>query len=644
MVGKTIDNYEVVAILGEGGMGIVYKAFDLKLERYVALKILSPQSLTNPNFIARFKREAKNQAKLTHPNIVPVYGFTEDGQIFGIVMEYVEGETLEHLIRRNGHLELTQALSIMKQILTGIGYAHSKGYVHRDIKPSNIIINTEGIVKIMDFGISKSVNESKVITRTGVKIGTILYMSPEQIRAQDPTNQSDIYSIGITFYEMLVGKTPFDFDSDYHIMEAHLKRNPVKLSSQFIDIPPETDNIIGKALHKSLDKRYKTCELFLDDIENLFNTLTNVTTQKKPKQKEKPKPKEKTVVITNEIAPVKKTLKSRIRFYSFTFLFICVFCLLFYYVYTTISQFWKSSDLAQGFSSEVNSGAAAGYHWRTIATPVPNCLNSICFVNDLTGYSCGNQGIIIKTTDGGYSWSTIGDSSGNEYYDVKFISPEKGFIVGEKGLIITTNDGGNTWQKISSDTVNSLFKIFFRKNNYSGFIVGAHGTILKTNDGGINWLPVNSPSGELLYSISFADNNNGVIVGWNGTILKTSDQGRTWIEEKKITDTYLRDVSFDDNNVGIAVGGSGEILRTDDGGNTWSKINSNSFSGFHNVYFSRYNTGFILGNKGEIFISKNSGKNWDGGNSGSFSSLTSITETQSKKIIISTNNGSIITN
>jgi serine/threonine-protein kinase len=146
MVGKTIDNYKVVAILGEGGMGIVYKAFDLKLERFVALKILSPQAFTNPNFIARFKREAKNQAKLTHPNIVPVYGFTEENNTLGIVMEYVEGETLEHLIRRKGHLDLIEALTILEQVLTGIGYAHSKGFVHRDIKPSNIIINNEGIL------------------------------------------------------------------------------------------------------------------------------------------------------------------------------------------------------------------------------------------------------------------------------------------------------------------------------------------------------------------------------------------------------------------------------------------------------------------------------------------------------------------
>jgi serine/threonine-protein kinase len=642
MVGNIIDNYKVIAILGEGGMGIVYKAFDLKLERFVALKILSPQALTNPNFIARFKREAKNQAKLNHTNIVPVYGFTEDNHTFGIVMEYVEGETLEHLIRRKGHLELIEALSILKQILIGIGYAHSKGFVHRDIKPSNIIINNEGVVKIMDFGISKSVNDSKAITKTGVKIGTILYMSPEQVHAQEPTSQSDIYSIGISFYEMLIGKSPFDYESEYQIMEAHLKKNPIKLSSQFADIPSEVDVIMGKAIHKSLDRRYKSCELFLADIEHLLHSITLYPSQKKVKKKEKPE--QISPVLKSEIPGNKHSLRSKIRFYSMAFFFVCLFGLLSYFVYSTLSQFWKSADTEKGFSSDQNTGAAAGYHWKTIASPATSSLNSIFFLTDSIGFSCGNQGIIVKTTDGGNSWITIWDSSGIDMNDVKFISSEKGFIVGEKGLILTTNDVGKTWQKINSDTANSLFKIIFLKNNYTGFIVGAHGTILKTNDGGANWLPVASPSGELLYSISFADINNGVIVGWNGTIINTSDQGKTWVEEKKISDVYLRDVYFDDNDVGIIVGGSGEILRTDDGGKGWSKINSSSFSGFRTVYFSHDHTGFILGNKGEIFISTNSGKSWNGSNFGNFSSLTSITETPSKKIFISTNNGSIMSN
>ena len=494
----------------------------------------------------------------------------------------------------------------------------------------------------MDFGISKSINDTKAITKTGVKIGTILYMSPEQIRAQEPTNQSDIYSLGISFYEMLIGNTPFDHDSEYQIMEGHLKRNPYKLSSQFTDIPPKVDNIIGKALHKSLNSRYKSCEAFLSDVELLLDSLTSLPPEKKARKKDKTK--EKTAEVIKKIPGNKRTIKSRIRFYAVTFFTICLFGFLFYFVYTTISQFWKNAELARGFGSGLNAGAAANYHWKVIAAPSQYSLNSICFVDDSTGFSCGAGGVIIKTTDGGNSWQSIGDSSGTDFYNVNFITKERGFIVGEKGVILSTIDGGKTFRKIDADTANTLFKITFLKNGYKGFIVGAHGTILKTDDGGITWLPVSSPSDELLYSIYFTDDNNGVIAGWNGTILKTSNQGKTWIEEKKISDTYLRDVCFDNENVGIIAGGSGEILRTDDGGNAWSKINSNSFSGFHSVFFSHDHTGFILGSKGEIFISKNLGKSWDGGNSGIFSSLTSITETPSGKIYISANNGSIISN
>ena len=221
MVGGIIENYKIISVLGEGGMGIVYKGFDLKLERYVAIKILNSQALLNPQFVARFKREAKNQAKLNHPNIVPVYGFAEANRTLGIVMEYVEGETLENIIERNGKLGLLESLNVLKQILAGADYAHSKGFVHRDLKPSNIIISTEGVAKIMDFGISKSMFESQGITKTGTKIGTILYMSPEQIKAMEPTAQSDIYSIGISIFEMLRGKTPFDVGNEFQIMEAH---------------------------------------------------------------------------------------------------------------------------------------------------------------------------------------------------------------------------------------------------------------------------------------------------------------------------------------------------------------------------------------------------------------------------------------
>src|SRR5690606_5389657 len=320
--------------LGEGGMGIVYKAFDVKLERYVALKILNSQALNTPQFVERFKREAKNQAKLNHPNIVPVYGFTEEVNIIGIVMEYVEGETLDQLIERKGRLNLLESLKILQQILRGTGYAHSKGFVHRDIKPSNIILNLEGEAKIMDFGISKSLSDTKGITRMGTKLGTVLYMSPEQIKALEPTQQSDIYSIGITFYEMLSGKNPFDIGTDYQIMEAHLKMNPPRLSTMVGNLGNEVDEVLSSAMHKSTKKRYQSTEQFLADVERLIEILEAPLEKRKSKVRTKAGQKNKTSPVNSKLSTQYNGTKiSGLRFYIFAFFFIVMFTGLILFIY-----------------------------------------------------------------------------------------------------------------------------------------------------------------------------------------------------------------------------------------------------------------------------------------------------------------------
>ena len=237
MLGRIIENYKIVSLLGEGGMGTVYKALDIQLDRYTAIKVLNPQQTRNPSFIERFKREAKNQAKLSNPNIVSVYGFVEAKDFLGFVMEYIEGKTVEEYLREYGRLSLNDSIKIMKQVLIGTSYAHTKGFIHRDLKPSNIIIDCKGVVKITDFGIAKSVNESMSLTRTGAKVGTILYMSPEQIKGYDSTIKSDLYSLGITLYEMISGKVPYDFQNEYDILDAHLNSIPVPLSQNFPEIP-----------------------------------------------------------------------------------------------------------------------------------------------------------------------------------------------------------------------------------------------------------------------------------------------------------------------------------------------------------------------------------------------------------------------
>ncbi|MDP2036825.1 MAG: serine/threonine-protein kinase, partial [Ignavibacteria bacterium] len=277
LIGKVIDNFRVVSVLGKGGMGIVYKAYDTRLDRYVAIKLLNSSVLDKERFVERFKREAKNQAKLTHPNIVGVYGFIEYSNLLGIVMEYVEGESLEKVIDRQGRFNLQDVVYILKHLLQGIGYAHQRGFIHRDIKPSNIILNKEGITKIMDFGISKSLVDNNM-TKTGSKVGTVYYMSPEQIRGHDVTNRSDIYSIGCTIYEMIVGQPPFDFPSEYEVMDGHLKKSVPKISDKITGLPEKLEKIITKALQKDANARYANCEEMYAEVLEIDKQLSKIQT------------------------------------------------------------------------------------------------------------------------------------------------------------------------------------------------------------------------------------------------------------------------------------------------------------------------------------------------------------------------------
>ncbi len=641
MIGSKIEHYRIVDILGEGGMGIVYKALDLKLERYVALKILNAQAFSNPQFIARFRREAKNQAKLTHPNIVPVYGLAESENTLGIVMEYVKGETLERIIERERQLGLIESLNILKQILAGAGYAHKQGFVHRDLKPSNIIINHEGVAKIMDFGISKSINDSKAITKTGTKIGTVLYMSPEQIKAQDPTNRSDIYSIGITFYEMLAGVTPFDKGTEFEIMEAHLKKNPVKISSIRKDIPFEVDALINKALNKSPIKRYENCDEFIESIDDLLYKLE--TGNKKIKKIKTKKRKKKTV-------KTKKTnFKSRFRFAFLAVLFLALFGGLFYFVYSTVSDYWKDAgrlnkDITNENISYQSAATANTQGWRTVDNPnVKSRLNSAVFIDDNNGVVCGNNGTILKTGDGGLTWNKVDIGTNLNLWKVFFNKNNTGFILGEKGLLLSSADSGGTWREINSNTAETLFDIYFNKEAVEGLIVGGKGKILKTVDGGNTWNKIDSPTSNLLYSIAFADENNGFIVGWNGTVLKTSDRGTSWQMRDKLGNSYLRDINFNNSAQGIIVGGGGEIFYTGNGGTSWDKVESNTIAGLYAVKFIDNENGYITGGKGEILKTADAGKSWSQVSSGRYVSFFGAASTPSKKIFIIGDNGTILT-
>lgn len=247
MIGETIGKYQITAKLGEGGMGVVYKATDVTLDREVAIKMLHPTLTTEPELKTRFHNEAKINAKLNHPAIITLYDFFYERNSYFIVMEFVQGKTGEDLVMEIGPIPHPRLLPIFRQVISGLAYAHKQGVVHRDIKPSNLIITDPGDVKIMDFGIARIVGSQRM-TSTGVAVGSILYMSPEQIKNQNVDHRSDIYALGITLFEMATGKVPFDSSagSEYEIMQKHIEAVVPSPKSIYPHIPENIESAIIK--------------------------------------------------------------------------------------------------------------------------------------------------------------------------------------------------------------------------------------------------------------------------------------------------------------------------------------------------------------------------------------------------------------
>ena len=253
------ERYEILEILGEGGMAFVYKARDMQLERFVAIKTLKPNYVNQETFVDRFKREAKTAANLNHPNIVQIFDWgIEDEPYF--VMEYIEGNTLTSIISKNRTISLSDILFIGAQVSSGLHAAHQKGLVHRDIKPGNIMITPDGKVKVTDFGIVSLQNEESDITKTGSILGTASYISPEQAQGKPVSIESDLYSLGTVLYELITGKAPFSGDSPISTATKHLTEKPEKPSLFRRALPKGVESAILKLLEKATYDRFKSAE------------------------------------------------------------------------------------------------------------------------------------------------------------------------------------------------------------------------------------------------------------------------------------------------------------------------------------------------------------------------------------------------
>ena len=259
-IGSTIGDYQVVDVLGAGGMGKVYKVRNVISDRIEAMKVLLPDLTSVADLAERFLREIKLQASLVHPNIAQLHtAVRADNQLL-MVMEFVEGQTVDQLLRR-GPLPIDRALDCISQVLTALEFAHARGVIHRDIKPANMMMTPAGVIKLMDFGIAKAADQK--LTITGTTVGSVYYMSPEQIQGASTLDaRADLYSVGVTLYELVTGKRPFDGESQYAIMAAHLEKAPVPPIELDPTLPRELNDVILLAVAKDPGRRFQSAAAF----------------------------------------------------------------------------------------------------------------------------------------------------------------------------------------------------------------------------------------------------------------------------------------------------------------------------------------------------------------------------------------------
>jgi len=277
---KISDRYQIVKSIGEGGMANVYLAYDTILDRNVAIKVLRGDLSNDEKFVRRFQREALAASSLSNPNIVEVYDVGEDNGEYYIVMEYIEGKHLKQLIKKRGKLTVSEAVDIVMQITDGLSVAHDSYIIHRDIKPQNIMILENGLIKITDFGIAMAMNSTQ-LTQTNSVMGSVHYLPPEQASGKGSTLQSDIYSIGILFYELLTGKLPFKGENAVEIALKHLKEELPSIRDEIPNIPQSVENIIIKATAKNPKNRYADAR----EMQEVFKTCLDPSRKDKAKIK-----------------------------------------------------------------------------------------------------------------------------------------------------------------------------------------------------------------------------------------------------------------------------------------------------------------------------------------------------------------------
>lgn len=328
------DRYELIDEIGEGGMAVVYKALDRRLNRYVAVKVMRPEMARQEEFRQRFFAESQAVAMLSSPNIVAVYDVSHSQDIQYIVMELVDGITLKDYMIRRGPIPWKETVYFSKQIARALAHAHEKGVIHRDIKPQNMLLLRDGTLKVGDFGIAALENEIR--EENGTAIGSIHYIAPEQIRGEGPDPRSDLYSLGITMYEMLTEALPFTGDTPGEIAIKHLNTSPAPITQLEPDVPRELEQIVFKAMDADITKRYQSAQEILDALEQFTQEQDAQEDDAKAEELETPSvvPVRSVSEMTKEQYRLRRKRSGRVSYLTGTFGVLVALLALFAFLYS----------------------------------------------------------------------------------------------------------------------------------------------------------------------------------------------------------------------------------------------------------------------------------------------------------------------
>lgn len=372
-IGKVLDErYRIQSVIGEGGMAMVYKATDLRLDRSVAVKIMRDEMADDEEFRSRFCAESHAVAMLSHPNIVAVYDVSHSDAMEYIVMELVDGITLKQYIDRKGALAWKEAQHFARQIAKALSHAHERGIIHRDIKPQNIMLLRDGTIKVGDFGIAALENE--IHEENGQAIGSIHYIAPEQARGEFPDARSDIYSLGVVMYEMLTGEKPYVGETLGEIAVQHMNAAPVPPHEKKPDIPPELERITLTAMHADIEQRYQTAGELLDDLDK-FGAAQH------PEEPEEPEPVApiKTKELTKTKFVRRRRRAGKVSFLTGVFAALVSALLLFSFLW----RFWLGDIFAEAERVELPNFVGMDYSAITSSSEYASMYNfNVIFVVD----------------------------------------------------------------------------------------------------------------------------------------------------------------------------------------------------------------------------------------------------------------------